>query len=302
MKLLTFTYVATGYNRAVIVNRMRASGVDVLKMLIIDEKRTEITISAKDRAKYFAICKNIWYNELIRTGGLLACLYSIGKAPFLVVGALAFLAVVLFGGNLYMGSDYLGDSALYRAEIEETFEEVGIKEYRLFNEEQLKTAQEALGKKLDAVFFKIDKSGNRAIITAYSAITTPNRMESTDKDLVSSGNFRILKLTAYGGTPEVKEGDEVTAGQTIIGAYEVLKDGSTRPCKIVACVSAEFKFEYRYTCSYEPSDGDKERTKAVAKFLLGDESVTREDVYEDGNVIVAVIYYEKIIFGERFGG
>lgn len=302
MRLLTFTYLATGYNRAVIVNRLRASGVGVLKMLIIDEKRTEITISAKDRAKYFAICKNIWYNEQIRTGGLLACLYSIGKAPFLVVGALAFLFAVVFGGNLYMGSDYLGDSALYRAEIEETLEEVGVKEYRLFNESQLKIAEDALVKKLDTVFFKIDKSGNRAIITAYSAITEPRKMESTDKDLVADGSFRILKLTVYGGTPEVNEGAEVTAGQTIIGAYEVLKDGTTRPCRVVACVSAEFRFEYRYKCAYEPDDGTKERTKAVAKFLLGDVSVTREEVYADKGELVAVIYYEKIIFGERFGG
>ena len=57
MKMLTFTYRVSGRNRPLLINRMNKAGIALLKMQIIGEKEAEITIYAKDRVKYFAICE-----------------------------------------------------------------------------------------------------------------------------------------------------------------------------------------------------------------------------------------------------
>jgi len=304
MKFLCFTYLAEGRNRATVINRLGKAGVNILHMRIIDEKHTEITISHKDREKYFAICKNMWYNRLMKTSGFAAPLYAILQKPWSAVGALFFAALVFFGSNVYIGTDYRGDALVYRAEAERAFEESGITSYRYFDENRLDCARRLLEERLKLSFIKIEKSGNRAIITAYSAENGLIRLTESDVDVVSGEDCEIIKITAYSGTALVSDGDKVTKGQTIIAAYDVLKDGSTVPCRVTGYVLAKCAFTYRYRSAFEPDDRMAEKVAACARFALGeDKTVVGRDIKTEGKEVTVTLYYEKILFGDEvFGG
>jgi len=297
MRLLTYTYLAVGYNRVAVLNRLNRAGIDVLKMLVIDEKRAEITISAKDRAKYFAICKNMWYNSEIRTGGILAPVYSLIRSPFILLGVAIFLFLTVIGSNLYFGNEYEGDSLVYRADIERVFADVGICEYKSFDDEMLDRAENILKAKIDFDYINIKKSGNKAVITAYASIKAPEKIKISDKDVIADENCRILKMTVYTGTPLVEEGAEVVVGQPVIGAYSVLNDGRTVKTNVTASVTVESRFIYEYFPRFGISEQTISEAVAAAEFMLGNETVLRSEVNADGNGIIVTLYYERLLFG-----
>ena len=52
MRMLTKTFLVTGRNRNILLQRLKKYGVSVFKIQIIDEKRAKITIDEKDTPKY----------------------------------------------------------------------------------------------------------------------------------------------------------------------------------------------------------------------------------------------------------
>ena len=261
--MLTFTYRVSGRNRPLLINRMNKAGIALLKMQIMGEKEAEITIYAKDRVKYFAICENLCYNKLIGVGGLLAPVYRILKAPQVIVGAVVFIIALIVGSNLYLGNELVGDSEIYRAQIDEAFKKADIGMYGLFTENDLKAV----------------------------------------KNYIADGDCVIIKITVYSGTPLVQEGDKITKGQPIIGAYDILKDESKVPCAITGYVLVEKAFTFDYRSGFAADDAVKSNAIAAARFMLGDKTVTHYDVKVQNNDVRVTLYYECLLFGnELFGG
>ena len=303
MKMLTFTYRVSGRNRPLLINRMNKAGIALLKMQIIGEKEAEITIYAKDRVKYFAICENLCYNKLIGAGGLLAPVYRILNAPQVIVGAVVFIVALIVGSNLYLGNELVDDSQIYRAQIDEAFEKADIGMFGVFTGNDLKAVEDHIKNATNANFVKVEKSGNRAIITAYAAISPPEKIQSSSKDIIADGDCVIIKITAYSGTPLVKEGDKVVKGQPLIGAYDILKDESKAPCAITGYVLAEKTFTFDYESEFGADDSVKNNAVAAARFMLGDKTVTHYDVKIKNNDVRVTLYYECLLFGnELFGG
>lgn len=302
MNFLTFTYLVSGKCHSTLINRMHREKISLLKMRIIDEKRAKITIYAKDRVKYFAICENLCYNKLIGIGGVFAPVYRLLKVPELVVGAFVFLAVLAVGSNLYFGKELIGDAPIYAARIEEVFKDVGIKPFSLLDRERLNKAECAL-KNSDVSFVKVEKSGNRAIIGMYSSFLPPEKIMVSKTDVLAKEDCTILKIIAYSGTSLVTVGEKVRKGQPLIGAYEFLNDGSKTDCVITGYVLIEGVFEFCYSCEFEPDESTKTNALAAAKFMLGDKSITRYDLAQNDKDITVTLYYESLLFGnELFGG
>ena len=92
MRWLTETYLLVGRNRKNLLQKLNKEGVRVRKLEIFDEKNAKITIDKKDTPKYFAICKNSWYNKLLKIGGICAPIYKAIKFPLITLAILFFFA------------------------------------------------------------------------------------------------------------------------------------------------------------------------------------------------------------------
>lgn len=303
MRLLTYTYTAIGRNRTCMLQRLSAAKIAVCDLRILNEKTVEITISAKDRAKYFAICKNMWYNDLKCVGGVLAPLFRIFSSPAYIAGIAVFTVLTAIADGVYLGPVYRGEAIFYKAAIEEALVGAGVERYAFFDDLKLGVAEKTLESTTGANFIKIEKSGNRAIITAYGDKKVPERINSSAVDVCADGDYKILKITVYAGTPLVKSGDEVKCGDVLIGAYEQLTDGSVIHCDAVGFVTVEREFKYDFACVHGVTEASRERALSAAAFLLGDKTVLRSTVDEYDGGLSVTLFYEEIIFGsENYGG
>lgn len=284
------------------LDRLSCAKIDVISLRVIDEKTAEITLSAKDRAKYFAICKNMWYNSLKRVGGVLSPFFRLALSPAYACLLVVFFVLAFLADGIYLGIVYKGDAIFYRAAIEEVFAEAGINKYSFFDEGVLQAAESSIGQKTGASFIKIEKSGNRAVITAYRDKKAPKKIESISVDVRAEERLRILKITVYSGTACLSAGDIAEKGDVIIGAYEVLKDGSVIFAPVIACVTAEKTFKYEYACTGGVSDDAKRRAVAAAKFALGDKTVLKAETEEGANGFTVTLYYEEVIIGSGIRG
>jgi hypothetical protein len=126
-----------GRNRKYLLQRLSKSKIAVKKLEIIDEKHAKITIDKKDSLKYFAICKNSWYNKLLKIGGLFAPLYKAVKNPLITIAVIFFFSFAYFADGIYLKSVYLGDSLLFQNVIDNHLEEAGITKFKPFSQERL---------------------------------------------------------------------------------------------------------------------------------------------------------------------
>lgn len=295
MKKLTKTFIVEGLNRNLLLKRVHKAQIAVLDFVILDEKHAKITIDSKDCDKYFAICRKIWYNKLIKTSGIFAPVYKTIKKPFVAIAVFIFFFVVYFADNIYLGTEYLGDAKLYAAQTEKYLSEQGITFFRPFNESMLSVAEKNFEKDFRLKFLKIEKRGNKAVVYVKSNVENVKTPQSSDTDICATEDMVILKMVVFSGTPLVSVGESVKKGEPLIGAYNLVNEQKVA-CKIVGSISAKCAFYYEYECKYD-AKSQTDNAIAAAKIMLGDYEVKDISVKTVKNKIQVVLYYEKIIFG-----
>ncbi len=295
MTLLSKTFLVEGRNQKMLLEKLKKAKINARKIEILSEKQLKITIDAKDTAKYFAICKNSWYNKDLRTSGFLFPFYLMVKNWIIALSIAIFFAVAFLTNRIYFESEYRGDALLYRATVEETFEKAGIKKYTFFSQEKLNSVRQTLEKENGIAFISIKKSGNKAIIDLKRAQTPPQGPFLSSEDLVAKEDMVILNITVYSGTACVQKGQEVKSGEVLAKASHFFKEEEVKT--LLYCeITAECVFEYIYQ-SNSPIDGTvKNNALASAKFALGDYPVRSfefERINDDR--IKVVLKYEKRI-------
>lgn len=297
MRMLTKTFLVTGRNRNILLQRLKKYGVSVFKIQIIDEKRAKITIDEKDTPKYFAICKNSWYNKELKIGGICAPFYLMIKKSILTVFLLVFFAITYFADFLFLGAVYQGEAVLYKRQIEDAFSDVGIKKYSAFSQTQLDSALAVLQKSEDIAFITLKKSGSKAIVYLKTAKALPDKLQTFNSDFIASEDMRILNITVYSGTAMVQKGDFVKKGQVIAKASNVVKETEV-PTLLTLAVSAECIFEYIYESANRIDDSTKQNAFVMAKFMLGDYQILSHSFENiDNNKLKVIIKYEKNLIG-----
>ncbi len=295
MTLLSKTFLVEGRNHKILLEKLKNAKINALKIEILSEKLLKITIDAKDTAKYFAICKNSWYNKDLGTSGVLSPFYHMVKNWIISLSIVSFFAVAFFANGIYFESEYRGDALLYRSTVEKEFEKAGIKKYSFFSQEKLNAVRQTLEKQSGIAFISIKKSGNKAIIDLKSSQTPPQGPFLSSEDLIAKEDMVILNITVYSGTACVEKGQAVKKGEVIAKASHFFKEEEVKT--LLYCeITAECVFEYLYQ-SKSPIDGTvKNNAFASAKFALGDYPV-RSFEFEQlkGDCIKVILKYEKRI-------
>lgn len=307
MNALTETYLVEGYNRAELIKRLKNGGVALLKVKILSDKLTEITIDSKDGAKYFAICKNMWYNTLVKRGGLLyPLLYAKQNAVRFLGAALIVLGMFVFE-KVYLGAEYESDAVLFKTQAERALSDAGIKKYRFFSSSGLAAAQTKLSVSEGVSFLSVQKRGNKAVISLKKSKEQPAAFPVLNGDLTAPGDCVITKLTVYSGTAVKKAGDAVFDGEKIVCAYYQKSDSERVFCPVIAAYSAKFNFFYEYEPLFSADGGatvcvseeDISAAVACAKEELGDKTVL--SVYyelKNGKICVR-LQYERSFIGDK---
>lgn len=297
MRALTKKYLVTGLNQKILLDRLNLGGVELLKIKKVSQKALEITIDIKDDLKFFAICKNMWYNKLIGVGGFLSPFYLLVKNPLKFACLILSLVLIICSEWIYLGNQYQGDAPLYRVEIQRAFDSVGIKKYAFFSDTNLRQVQQVLQRQNNFAYVSIQKRGNRAVVNLQALKSPPQKIIGLKEDLIACEDLKILRATVYTGTLLKFAGDKVKRGEVIAGAYYMAGERVVK-CDLVAVISAECTYTYQYHSKFEVNDQTVSNAIATAKLMLGDYEVLSVGYQiTQGRVITVTLKYEKILCG-----
>lgn len=293
MRAFTRTYEVTGLNRNLLISRLKRNGVNIIKLKIISDKRAEITIDNKDTAKYFAICKNMWYNKPIKTGGFFAPLWFFKKNAAKVVAVLCFVTMVCAFENVYFGTVYKGDSQAYEKSVQAALQSAGIKKFCFFGQSDLVEAENYLLNE-NVSFISLTKNGNKIIADLRENKEPPSKITPLQSDLIADEDFKILKIAVYSGTPMFAAGDEVKKGQVIIGAFDE-SSGERKSKPILAAVSGECVYVFVYNSPFTADENTVSAAVAAAKNALLNKKIFSCESEVSGKTVTVTIKYEKQI-------
>ena len=180
-----------------------------------------LTIDDKDSKKLFAISSNMCYNvKKIGYKGKFAFVKILSEKIGLAIGGALFILAAISSGGLITGVEYAGDAARFKMEINEALSSSGIKLWSAVSEKEMGEAEKKVLLSSEYISFaSVKKSGRRLIVEAYEAKKEPSLIQKK-KEIISTVGGVVGRIVLYSGTAQVKEGDEVEVGETLIsGVY-----------------------------------------------------------------------------------
>ena len=275
--------------------KLRRAGIDLYDVKKPQKNRLDFTVAQKDMQKVFAIYPNLCYNtggyspytaKSLGAVGIAKCLAFVFKRIGIILGALIFLGGTLILDEFVFGVDFVG-SAIYAREARITLAEYGIKpfaKYKSGNEDLI--CAKLLS--LDGVeFCSVKKNGLRVRVEMRLGETGGYRLQSGD--LTAKHTGEIIAITALRGTPLKAKGDEVNAGEAIVGGWFINGEEKVQ-VEVIARVSIACLHEAEYSAD------TKEQAFATAYLALGlcDEEITSLQVKESENGYLVRLEYIAI--------
>lgn len=231
-------------------------------------------VNSENIKKVFAIFKHPCYNTVIRRKSQKMLIANFIKNRFgLIVGAIAFLTLVLLSQTFVLKVSVTGNAEYLTDRVLTLAEECGVKQY---------TPCYALDKPLltsritsldNVEFCSVTRKGWALIIDVH--VQPQSAGIANPSPLKADRTGKITRLTTLSGTPCVKEGDEVKTGDLIIANYELLPDGTRRDC--LAAGYAQIEVNGSITLFYEEQSPENERQALAAPSLYSD-SVTAKNL------------------------
>lgn len=235
-------------------------------------KKNQILFSIKRKhsEKVFAIYQKLWYNKkgepeysLKQTGGNASFnLVKWAKRRVgLLIGALLFACVCLFSQNFILQVRVVG-AVYYQREIMQALDSGGLGLYQLYQEKNRQAVCAEIFK-LDAISFcSIQKQGVTLIVEVRTNPFAKSSLQTGD--LISNHDGEVISVRALRGTPQVRAGDKVRQGQTLVSGYFCKQSGEQVRVEVIASVQLACQ------CSMQIQAPSEEEAFAQAYLQLSD--------------------------------
>ncbi len=182
--------------------------------------------------KVFAIFAHPCYNVSIRRRSAKMRFWNfLGKRFGLAAGAALFLAACISANSLVLKIKVTGNGSYLSPQVIAAANECGVR---------CGTPCSALDKPLltsrilslpQVTFCSVQRKGSYLVIEVR---TDEQHSPLTDsKSLVSDCGGEVHRLVVLSGTAEKAEGETVSSGETLIGAYRLTESGERQPCLAV---------------------------------------------------------------------
>ena len=272
-----------GLNQDRLIARLAKQGINLYDLKKVSNKKMYMSVNLNQSQKFFAITKEMCYNvKKARETGKHLWVYKLLTNFGLVLGALAFLVISFFSGDLLFGLEFSGNGEIYKNQVAEYLSRNGVQKYARFSDLKLDRLEDLVLANNDRLsFVSLEKKGN--FLSVYLVL-------KTDKGEVLTGNATKLVATesgivesvkVYRGTAKVGVGDIVSAGEILVEGFAVVKD-QTIPVNVIAFVTVISQREFVFESPYS-QDGDK--AVAFAEENLSEREIlgSTVTVEEDGD-------------------
>lgn len=231
--------------------------------------RVQFGVRQEYMEKVFAIFSHPCYNTVIvKKSGVERLKLFIKRRFGLIAGCVLFVAAAVASGNAVLKIKVIGNGDYLSPQIISIANSCGAREWSFCRNLDAPLMQSKIMALPDVNFCSVRRDG------AYLLIDVRTEEEHTqkadDKPLKSPVEGEVYRIVAICGTAEVKEGQSVSSGGVLIGAYELSADGGRIPCLAVGF--AEIKAKARVSQIF-PEESEENAQAALKSAALYSDTV-----------------------------
>lgn len=215
--LFLYRVRCTGSNLPLLISKMVSKGVK-LHNIIRYEGYIECSLSSKDYKLLSDIETDSYNIEVLKIGGGKYFNKLFISKLGLVIGLIISIICYIFLSNRIFYINISGLSDVKREDVLEELNNIGIDKMAIIPAD-LKVVEEYLLQKFDFSLVSVVHRGNAIIINVKEEIA---KLEEDPIGIVAEYDMVIKSIDVFSGTSDVKSGDIVRSGQTIVYPY-VLK-------------------------------------------------------------------------------
>ena len=250
-KLLRAKFLISGERLMFLPEILHVRKISVYNFNLINENLAEIIIDSTDFIKFFAICKNMCYNKkIIGYYGLLAPITLFLNKVGIVLGSLLFILLVLFFNNFLLDVKVVGSGACFEEQTKSVIYDYGIKKFTPFTSIDYKKLENQILSSNPRISFVTAKKQGNILVVECVLSSSPVTLGDSKESLKSNVKGTIEEISVLRGTALVNVGDEVKAGDELVGGYILLKNEEKAPTYVIARVKIISLEEYFYKCDY----------------------------------------------------
>ncbi len=276
---------------------LHRKNINVYEFVYKSEKECIVTIDFLDTYKFFAICKNMCYNKkIIKHKGVLSPItFIISKTGFIIGGILFVILSALFN-NLLLDVKVTGSGSCFEEQTKQIVYEQGATKYSWFSKLDYKEIErQILTQNPRLSFVAVKKQGNILVVDTVLSSSEPSILGKNTSDLVAEFDGVIEDITVLRGTALVTKGQQVKAGDKLVGAYLLGKEGEEYKTFVLARVKILKNTEYFYRCDGK-SEIDVSVAYALAEFNESGEIKEKRHEIVDGGIKV-ILTVRRTIYG-----
>lgn len=290
-----------GVNLDGLLNYLQNKGVGVYRVKKIDAKTMKVGIKFRDERKFFAICRDLWYTDIVkvREYGKGYPLLFFARNLGLLLGAAFFVSAAAFFGDFIFAFSYRGTGAVCRREVQKYLSDNGVTVLSRFSDNDLKTLSDGiLADNPRLTFARCSKNGNRLDVYLVLKESGKEALSSSDSPLASDVDGVVKEIKIYRGTAVKNVGDEVKAGDVIAEPYSYRgEEKITTETLGYAVIEARFSYEY-----VSDEEGQEESAALFAEDALGERFTDcAVETIKDGDAVIyrVTLKYERILYSGK---
>ena len=222
---------AKGLGMEKLLNAARQQGISFSRVKREKSRSLLLRCSPKDYAAFRALAEEKGFEvSQAQPMGWLRLEKRLGKRIGLWAGALIALGLLIWALG-YVWEVRVENAGAYLGEVRTFLEEQGVRPGIRRSSVSLSELRDSLGWRLPKVkWVRAEWEGVSLVVRLEEGVPPPETVSIEGAgDVVAAADGLIHRVTTYAGTPLVKAGDFVKAGQTLIRGEERGKDNEVHP-------------------------------------------------------------------------
>ncbi len=229
-----------GLNLEKLLREAQQSGVTLHNVRRVGERQIEAEVSVKNRRALLALCETYgWESEERRAGILLSAARCVKRRWLLAFGLALGLLLLFLSSGVVLRVDVQGAKG-YKAEVMRLLQQEGVHAGAMKRRISFDALREAMLLRLPGISYAgFHYEGSVLFVECRLMREGENVLkQGSSLDLVAGESGVVTGIAASSGTPMVRAGDAVRAGQVLVKGEERSEKGTTVPVRAQAQVFA----------------------------------------------------------------
>ena len=281
--------------------RLKRAGITVYNVKKPQKNRLIFCVKKKDLEKVFAIYPKVCYNSAVYSPYTVTHLGAVGagkiwetltKRVGALVGALLFCGVGLAADTFVFGVEFVGSQA-YRRETLAVLADHGLHTFAPYRAGKEDLICSKLLSLRGVEFCSVKKTGFwLRVEMRLGDIVAVTPLQG---NMTATRSGKVLSIAVLSGTALKTAGDEVRAGDSLVGAWFTTPDEKGDEIRTPTEVVARVRLSCEYRAAVEAESAESAFAKAYLALELSDgDAVTQKRIEERDGLYEVFIAYEAV--------